>query len=195
MGTSADRVAGTAARDAVRVLGYSNPEVFFAGSFRYRTAKGFAGVLFGAAIAGVCLFICWRIMGPWATQSSMPARWAWAASVGLVAALMVALTAYAGWGWAVGLEVPVRVTQDGVEHGRHLWRWEQIGEVAGINAGRQCVLLVLTPGRGHLQFPRNLSTTPAMTGAEFAKLVERLTPYLAEHHPHVRLDPTPRSPS
>ena len=39
MGTSTNRVAGTAARDAVRVLGYSNPEVFFAGSFRYRTAR------------------------------------------------------------------------------------------------------------------------------------------------------------
>ena len=174
-------------------LGYANPKVFFSGARRYRSASGFWAIPFGLAVTAGLGYIAAQIMWDWGVRAALPARWAWAGSVAAVAALMASATAYQAWGWAVHLEVPVRVTEEGVENGRRVWRWQQVSGFGGTVAGPRRVQLDFVPGRGQLRFPRNLWTTPSLTDAEFTELVERLTPFLAEHHPHVRVDKTPRA--
>ena len=172
-------------------LGYSNPMVFFAGVGRYRTGQGLFGSAAGAVAAAGFGAITRRLVTTWGPGMPPASQWAWAASMGVLTLLVLGLTAYAAWGWAVGLEVPVRVTAEGVEHGRRVWTWEQVSDFGGTVAGRRRVQLVFTPGRGQFRFPRNLWTTPSLTATEFADLIERLTPHLAEHHPHVRVRETP----
>jgi hypothetical protein len=193
---TADQTPGRAPDEprAAPRLGYSNPGVFFAGARRYRSAAGAAGIVVGAAFAGACAVIAMRIMGPGGAGLPLHARWPWAGSIGLVAALVAALTVYAAWGWAAGLEVPVRVTEEGIENGRRVWRWQQVSGFGGTVAGPRRVQLDFIPGRGALRFPRSLWTTPSLSEAEYAELVERLIPFLATHHPHVRVDQTPRPP-
>ena len=175
-------------------LGYANPRVFFAGARRYRSAQGFWGMPFGAAAAVGLGYLAAQFMWGWGVREALPARWAWAGLVGALAALMAAATAYGAWGWAVRLEVPVRVTEEGVERGRRVWRWQAISEFGGTISGPGGrVQLTFVPGRGQLRFPRPLWTTPSLTTPQFTDVVDRVTPFLAEHHPHVRVDRTPRS--
>jgi hypothetical protein len=185
------------AHDAFRAasppaLAYSNPTVFFAGAARYRTRRGLFGVAGGAVAAAGFGLITRRLVTGWGAGLPPAGQWAWAASMGVLTAIMLAATAYAAWAWAVGLEVPVRVTEEGVEQGRRVWTWDQVSDFGGTDAGRGRIALAFTPGRGPLRFPHNLWTTPDPTAAEFAALVGRLTPHLAEHHPHVRVHAKPQ---
>lgn len=179
----------------VPTLAYANPRVFFAGAHRYRSPLALLGLALGAAVALGLGYVAVQIMWNWGVGEAPAVRWGWAAMVALAAALMAFGTAYGAWGWVECWEVPVRVTEEGVEHGRRVWPWQEISDFGGNVAGPggRVQLLFVPAGRRQIRFPRNLWTTPSLSAAEFADLVGRLTPYLAEHHPHVQVDPTPKS--
>lgn len=176
----------------VPTLGYANPKVFFAGANRYRSRQGIWGIAACSVLAVGFCFVAVALARSRGLGGPAPVRWAFTASFGAAAAFLVGLLACAVWAWIVRHETPVRVTEDGVERGRRGWTWQQVSGFGGTRAGRG-VVLGFTVGRGHIRFPRDLATTPPLTEAEYADLVERLTTYLAEHHPHVRVEKTPRS--
>jgi hypothetical protein len=167
--------------------------VFFAGANRSRSRDGVFGILAAALLAGAFCFATVKILRFRSPHGIPLAVWlGFVVAFGSAAALLVGLFCYAVWGWLVRREIPVRVTADGVERGRRAWRWHQISAFGGSYC-RRLIWLEFTLRKGGMQFPKHLATAPKLTQAEYDDLIARLTPYLAERHPHVRVALTPCS--
>ena len=146
-------------------LGYANPAVFYAGVYRHRSAGALAGIVAFAAFGlGAGWVACGHPMDPGARFPLFGLAAVFLFGAGYLATMAAANRADA-----------VRVTEDGIEHGRRFWPWARVASLTGAltrgGGGRDDgVVIEFTTRRGGLKFTRPLLTTPPLTPDQFSRL-------------------------
>jgi hypothetical protein len=176
--------------DASSVLDYSTPRSFFEREYRYRSWNGAAGavVLFGFA-AFAAFMAC-----------SIPAAPGIAMKVARTLLWGVVALCAAGAGWVLfnvlrnSVDL-ARVTEEGIEQNRRVYPWGQVGGLGGtaVVGGVLLEFQTRSGGTPSLGLLRTVMFTPPLKREEFDTLIRMLTDYLAAEHPHVKVNPTPRS--
>lgn len=171
----------------VRVLEYSAPPLFFAGSYRYRTAWTLVGSIMALVFAGglaVAAVVAFR------ESKTTPAAAVAAIVCGVASALTFAAASWTIYQWRTRAEITLRVTQEGVEYWGRLWAWPHIERIGGYRAARGVYLMIKPAGAFHA--PRSLLTTRPLTRQQFASLMQSLQAYLPSRYPNVTIETEPR---
>ncbi len=176
------------------LLNYSTPRVLFDRGYRHRSWNQVVG---GAVLLVFAAFVVW-MLGKIPPNSPMP----FTASRIILWVLAAACAFGVGWlgyKWVRNDVDNARVTEEGIEAGRRVYRWDAITTVSGTRmAGGILVQFELRREAGASAFmtilpTRALMTTPLLTTTEFEQLLDDLDAHVVPHHPHVTLDRVPRT--
>lgn len=171
----------------VRVLEYSAPPLFFAGSYRFRSTGILVGAILLFVFAGGFAAATVVALGePKAPPVEIAVILCGAASVLTFAAAGVTI-----YRWFVRGEIRLRVTEEGVEYWGRIRPWSQIARIGGVRTVSGGVFLVITRGGG-FRAPRSLLTTPTLTTQQFASLMHSLQAFLRSRYPSVTVELEPR---
>lgn len=173
-------------------LAYSAPRVFFERRFHFRsldtTVQIFATAGFGAVFA----------YAAWSHASRASAGGASSINFAVITAIVaVVCFAYLGhylWAWAANRVDAVRLTEEGVERGTKVWRWERVAVISGQD-DTDGIWLLFEPRSEGPTLIEPLPTSPLLTAEQFSSLTAELSEYLRERHPHVTVETKPRRAS
>jgi hypothetical protein len=169
-------------------LDYSTPRCFFEREYRYRSWGGAGGCLVLLGSAGFA-----TLMARWVPASSdLPFRVAHVMLWAITAACAVA----AGWllfNLMRNTVELVRITEEGIEQNRRLYPWGRVSSLGGTAVVGGILLEFRTKAAPFPELFRALMTTPPLKREEFDALLAVLADYLASEHPHVQVNPVPRT--
>ena len=175
---------------APNTLSYSCPRCFFEAEYRYRSWQSWLGIAVLLVMTAFALFMVSKSPGAGGRLSLV---------LRAVGGVMVAACGLAAGWLLLGLVTDrrdlVRITDEGIEHGRRLHPWQSIASVgAAAVTGGVVLEYWLKPGPlGVTPLDlRSINRTPLLKEAEFRELVRVLARELADRFPHVQFNNTPR---
>ncbi len=164
-------------------LDYANPAVFLDGVNRHRSSGPLLGMVGFLLFGGVAA--CLAIDGPIPPAARL--------LVGGGAFILLLGAFYLATLAIVNRQDAVRITANGITHGRQFWPWSRITYLGGfVSPPGSGVTVTFTVGYAGLPFPRPLLTTPPLATDQFVRLMAEVGEHLPRYHPHVKVDPQPR---
>jgi hypothetical protein len=174
-------------------LSYSTPKIFFQGVRKYRGPEIFVGIALCLTFSVGFGFVAF--LAPPGPRNFTSFEFGIAALFGAGSLAFAWMIVFALYSWATKSEVFVRITEDGIEHGRKFWPWERIAAISGeYFTWPEGVTLIMRP-RGTVCRERYLSVNRRLSEPEFVELMNRLKEYLSARYPQVRVELELRYPS
>jgi hypothetical protein len=172
-------------------LHYSAPRVFFERRFHFRSLPTTVQILATAGFGAAFAYAAW-------SHGSRAAAGSVSFNIAIITAIVaVVCFAYLGHylrAWVANRVDAVRLTEEGIERGTKVWRWERVAVISGQD-DMDGIWLLFEPRSEGRTLIEPLRTSPLLTAEQFSSLTAKLSRYLRKRHPHVIVEKKPRRPS